>query len=160
MKNVAGYDVSRLMAGSLGTLGVILEASLKVLPLPPAEATLHMKRTEAEALNSINQWAAKGLPLSATAYCNGDIGVRLSGASAAVEAAIRTLGGTRVEPEQAARFWRVIREQTDPYFADSGHYGACRSNRPQPLSIFRATSSSNGAVRCAGEDRRRRIGGA
>lgn len=118
MKNVAGYDVSRLMAGSLGTLGVILEASLKVLPLPPAEATLHFKCAEAEALARMNEWAAQPLPISATAWHEGELDVRLSGSAAAVDAATRKLGGTAVEPIPAEGFWHGIREHTDIYFTD------------------------------------------
>ena len=116
MKNVAGYDVSRLVTGSLGTLGVLLEVSLKVLPVPPAETTLHLKCAEAEAITLMNDWAGKPLPISATAFRNEDLGVRLSGASVAVESAIRKLGGTRVDPQQAERFWAGIREHTDPFF--------------------------------------------
>jgi len=117
MKNVAGYDVSRLMAGSLGTLGVLLEVSLKVLPLPAFESTLLLKRKEAEALTLMNEWAARPLPVSATAYRDGDLGVRLSGARVAVDAAAKKIGGAPVAPEQAERFWTGIREQTDPFFA-------------------------------------------
>ena len=119
MKNVAGYDVSRLMAGSLGTLGLILEASLKVLPLPAAEATLHLKCAEAEALALMNEWAGKPLPITATAFRNDDLGVRLSGAGAAVEAAAKRIGGTRVDTMLAGSFWNGIREQTDAYFSDA-----------------------------------------
>ena len=117
MKNVAGYDVSRLMAGSMGTLGVILEISLKALPLPAAEATLQMHGSEAEAIRWFNEWAGKPLPISATAWRAGDIGVRLSGARAAVDAAIKKLGGAIVDPTQAVSFWRGVRDHTDPYFA-------------------------------------------
>jgi glycolate oxidase FAD binding subunit len=116
MKNVAGYDVSRLMAGSMGTLGVILEASLKVLPLPPAEATLQFQCTETEALARMNEWAGQALPVSATAHRAGELHVRLSGSAAAVEAAARQLGGARVEPGAADRFWHGIREQTNAFF--------------------------------------------
>src|SRR5689334_13641296 len=73
MKNVAGYDVSRLMAGSLGTLGVILEVSLKTLPLPAAEATLRLNGDEATAIRLFNEWAGKPLPISATVWRAGDI---------------------------------------------------------------------------------------
>jgi len=119
MKNVAGYDVSRLMAGSLGTLGVLLEVSLKVLPVPPSETTLHLKRGEAEAIALMNRWAAQPLPITATAWCDGDLGVRLSGATPAVDAAVGKIGGTVVDPAQAARFWTAIREHLDPFFASS-----------------------------------------
>lgn len=116
MKNVAGYDVSRLMAGSLGTLGILLEVSLKVLPVPAAEATLRLELPEGRAIETMNAWAGKPLPISATAYTDGDLGVRLSGAAAAVRAARAKLGGELVDAGQATRFWAGIREQTDPFF--------------------------------------------
>jgi glycolate oxidase FAD binding subunit len=116
MKNVAGYDVSRVMAGALGTLGVILEVSLKVLPLPVAEATLKFEMPRDKAIEAMNRWGGKPLPISATAYTDGDLGVRLSGAVAAVKEACATLGGERVGDGEAGRFWTGIREQTDPFF--------------------------------------------
>jgi glycolate oxidase FAD binding subunit len=117
MKNVAGYDVSRLLAGSLGTLGVLLEVSLKVLPVPVAEATLALELPEGRAIDTMNAWAGKPLPISATAYRDGELSVRLSGAAAAVRAARAKLGGELVDAERAARLWAGIREQTDPFFA-------------------------------------------
>jgi glycolate oxidase FAD binding subunit len=117
MKNVAGYDVSRLMAGSLGTLGLLLEVSLKVLPRPAAETTLNLKCGEAEAITLMNDWAGKPLPITATAYRDGDLGVRLSGASTAVDAAARKLGGARVDPREGRQFWAGLREHTDTHFA-------------------------------------------
>ena len=116
MKNVAGFDVSRLMAGSLGTLGVILEISLKVLPLPIAEATLRFEKTAAEAIALSNEWAGQPLPISATAWTDGELRVRLSGAAAAVDAAIKKLGGERIDPGEAEHCWHGIREHTDPFF--------------------------------------------
>ncbi|MBM3344742.1 MAG: glycolate oxidase subunit GlcE [Betaproteobacteria bacterium] len=116
MKNVAGYDVSRLMAGSLGTLGVILDVSLKTLPLPQTEITLHQQHNEADAIRLMNTWAGKPLPISATAWNGGDLGIRLSGAASAVAAARKTLGGDVVAPEQAAGFWQGIRDHRDPFF--------------------------------------------
>jgi glycolate oxidase FAD binding subunit len=117
MKNVAGYDVSRVMAGALGTLGVILEVSLKVLPLPVAEATLRFEMPLDKAIETMNRWGGRPLPISATAYAEGDLSVRLSGAAAAVKEACATLGGVRVADDVADRFWDGIREQTDPFFA-------------------------------------------
>jgi glycolate oxidase FAD binding subunit len=116
MKNVAGYDVSRLMSGSLGTLGLILEVSLKVLPLPLAEATLRFKFPEDKAIQMLNQWAGRPLPISASAYTGGELGLRLSGAAAAIEAAYKKLGGVRNDDAQAEQFWIGIREQTDSFF--------------------------------------------
>ena len=116
MKNVAGYDVSRLMVGSLGTLGLILEVSLKVLPLPLAEVTLRFEFPEDKAIQMLNQWAGRPLPISASAYTDGKLGLRLSGAAAAIEAACKKLGGERIDDAQAEKFWVGMREQTDPFF--------------------------------------------
>jgi glycolate oxidase FAD binding subunit len=116
MKNVAGYDVSRLVAGSLGTLGVLLEISLKVLPAPPVETTLLLACSGSEAVGLMNQWSAKPLPITATSWREDELSVRLSGALPAVESAIAKIGGTRIDPETADRFWTGIREQTDPWF--------------------------------------------
>jgi glycolate oxidase FAD binding subunit len=118
MKNVAGYDVSRLMAGSLGTLGIILEVSLKALPLPVAETTLRLELPEDRAIEQLNRWGGKPLPISASAWNDGTLGVRLSGARAAVAEASKKVGGVRVEDESALRFWSGVREHTDRFFKD------------------------------------------
>jgi glycolate oxidase FAD binding subunit len=117
MKNVAGYDVSRLMAGSLGTLGLILEVSLKVLPSPAAEATLRFDLPAAKALDTMNSWAGRPLPLSATCWHDDVLTVRLSGAGAAVRAACASLGGEKVGDGDAAVFWAGLREQRLDFFA-------------------------------------------
>jgi len=119
MKNVAGYDVSRLLAGSLGTLGVILEVSLKVLPRPAAERTLRLAMDEARALDSTNRWAGLPLPVSATAWTGGVLSVRLSGAETAVNAAAARIGGDALAPAQAAAFWEGVREQSEAFFDDA-----------------------------------------
>ncbi|MCB1960817.1 MAG: glycolate oxidase subunit GlcE [Rhodocyclaceae bacterium] len=116
MKNVAGYDVARLMAGSLGTLGVMLDVSLKVLPVPVAEATLRFEADEQTALERFNAWAAQPLPISATCWSAGALCVRLSGAAAAVEAAVQRLGGDRLEPAAATAHWAGMREQRNGFF--------------------------------------------
>ena len=116
MKNVAGYDLSRLMTGSFGTLGLITEVSLKVLPVPQRERTLRLEMDEAAALDSMCRWAGKPLPLSASCHVNGALYLRLSGADSAVEAAQKKLGG---EPVTDGAFWQSIREQTHPFFADA-----------------------------------------
>ena len=120
MKNVAGFDVSRLMTGAMGTLGVILEVSLKTLPLPPSEITLHQQHTEADVIPLMNQWAGQPLPISATAWTCGDCRIRLSGAPSAVEAARKKLGGTVVDPALATTFWQGVRDHTDGYFTREG----------------------------------------
>jgi glycolate oxidase FAD binding subunit len=117
MKNVAGYDVSRLLAGSLGTLGLIVEVSLKLLPRPPVELTQKFEMPQAKALESLNRWAGRPLPLSASAWRDGELALRLSGAASAVRAAVEKLGGESAAPEEAARYWDGIREQSDAFFA-------------------------------------------
>jgi glycolate oxidase FAD binding subunit len=114
MKNVAGYDLSRLLTGSFGTLGLITEVSVKVLPLPQEERTLRFALDEETAIESMNKWAAKPLSLSATCHVGGVLYVRLSGAAAAVAASQKKLGGDIVEDADA--FWQSIREQTHPLF--------------------------------------------
>ena len=116
MKNVAGYDVSRLMTGSFGTLGLILEISVKVLPRPELDHTLRLEIPEQEAIEQINRWAGEPLPLSASCHVGGALYLRLSGAAPAVNAARTRLGGDTVEDPQ---FWRSIREQTHAFFAGS-----------------------------------------
>ena len=112
MKNVAGYDVSRLLAGSLGVLGLILEVSLKVLPRPAEERTLRLEMSEAEALASLRRWAGQPLPISASTWRGGALFLRLSGAASAVRAAARGIGGEAAPPP-----WEGIREHSDPWFA-------------------------------------------
>jgi glycolate oxidase FAD binding subunit len=115
IKNVAGYDVSRLMAGALGTLGVITEASFKVLPKPPEEKTLSFALAQGPAIERANRWAGQPLPLSAAAWEANVLRVRLSGASAAIAAAMAKLGGE--EDPQGARYWEELREQRLAFFA-------------------------------------------
>lgn len=114
MKNVAGYDLSRLMAGSYGTLGVMLDISLKVLPLPQAELTLAQELSAAEALQRMNEWAARPLPLSGAFHDGDRLCLRLSGAAKAVAAAHRRLGGEVVE--DASALWRGLREHDLGFF--------------------------------------------
>src|SRR5664279_2863375 len=101
MKNVAGFDVSRLMTGALGTLGVITEVSLKCLPLPQAETTLAFECSADEAIRLANEWGAQPLPISATCLHRGSLRVRLSGARPAVDAAIAKMRGERVPDADA-----------------------------------------------------------
>jgi len=117
MKNVAGYDVARLLTGSLGTLGVLLEVSLKVLPRPVAEATLMLEAPQGKAIELMNRWGGQPLPVTATAWLDDMLYVRLAGAAAAVRAAAEHLGGERLAA--GAAFWASLREQTHPFFAST-----------------------------------------
>jgi glycolate oxidase FAD binding subunit len=120
MKNVAGYDVSRLLSGSMGILGPIVQVSLKVLPLPTTEATLRMPISLQEALPLLNRWAGQPLPISATAFANGELAVRLSGAPAAVDAAASRLqashGVVTMAPAEASAYWCGLRDHTGAFF--------------------------------------------
>lgn len=120
MKNVAGYDVSRVLTGSLGILGVICEVSLKVLPRAPATRTLAFECPEAEAVQWVHQWMGRALPVHASVWQEGRLRVRLAGAKAAVLSAADWLaqewGSTPVDPSQADSDWLALRDQTDPFF--------------------------------------------
>ncbi|MFZ2652616.1 MAG: glycolate oxidase subunit GlcE, partial [Burkholderiaceae bacterium] len=116
MKNVAGYDVARLLAGSMGILGVILEVSLKVVPVAPACSTLRFEMTQANALARLNEWGARALPLNASAWWDNTLVLRLSGAHAAVGAAKTALGGEPVDAEHAEPFWTGLRNHGDEFF--------------------------------------------
>ncbi|MDO4904401.1 MAG: glycolate oxidase subunit GlcE [Lautropia sp.] len=120
MKNVAGYDVSRLLVGSMGVLGMIAEVSLKVLPQPKADQTLVLDMTEVEAIRRCNQWGGLPLPLAATLWHEGRLWVRLCGAEQAVESAVRQLGGELLPVDEAAALWLSIRNQRHAHFWQPG----------------------------------------
>ena len=116
MKNVAGFDVSRLVAGSMGTLGLIVEVSLKVLPLPVADLSLRFECSQERALEDLNAWAGRPLPLAASAWQDGLLTVRLAGAEAAVAAARAALGGEDIGAAEATTFWSDLRHQRAAFF--------------------------------------------
>jgi len=116
IKNVAGYDVSRLLAGSLGLLGMLLEVTLKVLPAPEAECTLRFECGEAESLALLCRWRGRPLPISASLWHEGVLSVRLSGATAALRSAHSQLGGELLPDAQGATLWRDLREHRLSWF--------------------------------------------
>jgi glycolate oxidase FAD binding subunit len=116
MKNVAGYDLSRFLTGSLGTLAVLLDINLKVLPRPENAVTLVQTCTAAEAILRCNRWAGQSLPISGACHTGGQLYLRLSGSAQGVAAAAATIGGdTR---QDGADFWLALREQQLPFFQD------------------------------------------
>jgi glycolate oxidase FAD binding subunit len=117
MKNVAGFDVARLCCGSLGVLGLIVEASVKVLPRPAAEATLAFEMGAAEAIESFNRWSRRPLPLSGTSWFDGIASVRLSGAASVVAAGAATLGGSPLGAPAAEQLWAGLRHHAHPFLA-------------------------------------------
>ncbi|HPE60338.1 MAG TPA: glycolate oxidase subunit GlcE [Thiolinea sp.] len=122
MKNVAGYDVSRLQAGAMGTLGVITEISLKVLPQAAMSLTLVQEQTAAAAIALMNRYAGKPGPLSAACWADGRLYLRLSGAASAVKATAERYGG---EVPAAGAFWQTLREQQLGFFQPARAGDAC-----------------------------------
>jgi len=114
MKNVAGFDVARLMTGALGTLGVLTEVSMKCLPLPKVEATHALECSADDAIRRTNEWGGKPLPVSATCHHAGRLAVRMSGSAPAVEAATAKIGGTAIADADA--FWASVRDHTHSHF--------------------------------------------
>ena len=117
MKNVAGYDVSRLMTGACGTLGVLLDVSLKVLPRPAVSRTLAFDVTAAEAIERCNAWAARPLPVTGACHDGERLRVRLAGTGGGVAAAAGALGGETVD---GGAFWTALREHTLAFFTRTG----------------------------------------
>jgi glycolate oxidase FAD binding subunit len=117
MKNVAGYDISRLMVGAFGTLGVLLDVSLKVLPKPARELTLAFEMPADKAIVTMNTWAGRPLPLSGACHLGDTLYMRLSGSASGVHAARSRLGGETVEKSE--EFWRGLREQERGFFMDA-----------------------------------------
>ncbi|MFN4329449.1 MAG: glycolate oxidase subunit GlcE [Limnobacter sp.] len=120
MKNVAGYDVSRVIPGSMGTLGIVVDLSIKVMPMSVADSTLQFECTAQQAIERTNTWLGQPLPIHATFWHQGQLHVRLRGAQAAVSAAEKTLGGAVLLPTLAQPFWASVRDQTHPFFTAPG----------------------------------------
>jgi len=114
MKNVAGYDASRLMCGALGTLGVLTEVTLRLLPKPEEELTLILKLSAEAAITKVNQWANSPLPISATFYDGQNLYIRLSGSQTSTTAALTTIGGESYP--RHLEFWQSVKDQTHPFF--------------------------------------------
>lgn len=114
MKNVAGYDVSRLMCGAMGTLGALLELSIKVLPKAEADLTLIQELDADDALKKVHSLARQSLPISATCFDDNKLHIRLSGSHGTVKAARKMIGGD--ELTAGDNFWQQIKEQQHAYF--------------------------------------------
>ena len=150
MKNVAGYDVSRLLAGSLGTLGVITQVSLKVLPLAPAERTLLFELSETSARQQLNRWGGQPLPINASCWAGGQLAVRLRGAHAAIASASQQMGGQALDAERAERQWAALRDQALPFFRLAPGEALWRASVPDtatPLNLGPTLVEWHGAQR-------------
>jgi glycolate oxidase FAD binding subunit len=135
MKNVAGFDLSRLLCGSLGILGIITEVSLKVLPRPRQEATVRLELSAAAAVAAFNRWAALPLPLSGAAWSQGLAWVRLSGAASALSAARAHIGGEPVATGDASAFWQALRHCALPLFAAGSLWRVSLPPATAPLAL-------------------------
>ena len=114
MKNVAGYDMSRLLTGSMGTLAVLLDVSIKVLPRPATEITLTFEHSADAAIRQMNEWAATPTPISAACHWDGRTYLRLSGSASGVRSAHAALGG-EVDAD-GSNFWASLREHQLGFF--------------------------------------------
>jgi glycolate oxidase FAD binding subunit len=130
MKNVAGFDVSRLLTGSFGTLGVITEVAFKCLPLPKAQATCVYEMDAAQAINAMNRWYAEADPITATTWVDGKLYVRFAGAQPAVATAVNKRGGEALSNDES--WWMDWREQRHAFFANASelHRVSCKSTAP------------------------------
>jgi len=117
MKNVAGYDVSRLQAGAMGTFGILTEVSIKVLPRPEASLTVRQELDADKAIRLMNDIGMRPTPLTGACWYGGAMFLRLSGPASVIEASAGTLGGERVG--DAAEFWADLREETLPFFSSA-----------------------------------------
>lgn len=139
MKNVAGFDLARLQCGAMGTLGLIVEASFKLVPIPPATLTLRFDAKQSDALYAMRQAALQGFPLSASAWWDGSLLLRLSGTVEELQASARRLGGDALPPDVAAGFWSGLRHQSDEFFI-----GAVRAIQAgSGVSIWRLSLSGD-----------------
>jgi glycolate oxidase FAD binding subunit len=119
MKNVAGYDVSRLLAGSLGILGVLLEVSLKVLPVARDTRTLLLRIDAQGAIGLLGTVVQRGIPITGSFWSEGVLHVRLEGSPSGLDAIVPPVGGDLMDAQAAAALWHSVREQTHPYFASA-----------------------------------------
>jgi glycolate oxidase FAD binding subunit len=157
MKNVAGYDVSRLLAGSLGIFGALMEVSIKVAPKPFQERTQVLETTEAEALALFNHWRGLPLPISATAWyasgatpgadAGGHLHIRLSGSEPAVLNGMKRIGGTSLDESQARAFWDSLRDQTHPFFEARPLWRVAVPPHMPPLDVGPTLIEWNGGQR-------------
>jgi glycolate oxidase FAD binding subunit len=114
MKNVAGYDLSRMLTGSLGTLAVLLEVHLRVSPAPQHEVTQYLDCSAADSIRHCAEWTVQGLPVTAACHLDGQLLLRLSGTDRGVAAAARRIGGETLD--ESNRFWEQLRDQQLSFF--------------------------------------------
>lgn len=152
MKNVAGYDLSRLLAGSLGILGAIVEVSLKVVPKPRTEVTTLLELDERRALEQCLRWRSQPLPISATAWIGDGVGrgclsVRVSGNESAVRQALVRIGGQTLLEADADAFWTGLRDQTHAFFRQTPLWRVALPPKAPALDLGATLHEWGGALR-------------
>ncbi|MGI9245825.1 MAG: glycolate oxidase subunit GlcE [Steroidobacteraceae bacterium] len=153
MKNVAGYDVARLLAGSLGTLGILLEVSLKVLPLPVASCTRRLQADAAQAIALLAGHVQQGLPVSASFWHDDQLWVRLDASNRSLERAAATLGGEPATAQDAELLWRAVRDQRHAFFAAHGARRLWRMHVPADAPVAPMTALGDWAFEWNGAQR-------
>ena len=133
MKNVAGYDAARLMTGAQGTLGVLLDISLKVLPLNETEVSLRFQTHLDDAVNSLRSWVKSGLPLTASCYVDNSLYLRIGSTRSAVKKAVAEVGKLHPAEEIDNAFWHEIKNQTHPFFHHGEHLWRCSHQSTTPF---------------------------
>jgi glycolate oxidase FAD binding subunit len=130
MKNVAGFDVSRLLVGSFGSVGVITEVAFKCLPLPKAQTTRVFEMDAATAIEAMNRWYAEADPMTASTWVDGKLYVRFAGAEPAVNTAVQRRGGEALAND--LEWWRDWREQRHAFFTNAKelHRMSCKATAP------------------------------
>ncbi len=116
MKNVAGYDVSRLVTGAWGALGPIAGVALRVAPLPEAVVSVAWSLDAAAAVTRMTALARTAWPVNGACVDDGLLRVRLAGSRPAVEEAVHALRPDAVENELS--YWQGLRDHRLPFFAD------------------------------------------
>ncbi|MEO6984014.1 MAG: glycolate oxidase subunit GlcE [Paralcaligenes sp.] len=154
MKNVAGYDVSRLLAGSMGIFGPLVEVSLKVAPKPFEEVTVVLEASEADALALFNQWRGQPLPISASCWLakdqGGELWVRVSGSQSAVTNAVKKIEGSAIDEVRASAFWSSLRDQTHAFFRSRPLWRIAVPPKTPPLDLGPTLIEWNGGQRWLG----------
>ena len=136
MKNVAGYDVSRLLAGSLGVLGVLLDVSLKVLPVAVGTRTVRTTVDAATAIEALVAATQRGVPVTASHWHDGELHVRLDGSTLALDDVAAQFGGVVLDPEVADAWWTGVREQQVAHFRTSGRLWRLHVPANAPVTAF------------------------
>ncbi len=158
MKNVAGFDISRLLAGSMGIFGALIDVSLKVVPRPQLETSCVLEVDEPEALALFSQWRSRPLPISATRWLHekgeraGRLHVRLSGSEPAVASGLQYIGGEVVDANEADAFWIAQRDQTHAFFAHQPLWRVSVPPQTESLGLGATMIEWNGGLRWIAAD--------